>query len=90
MNSVNNTVINCTANGNGLDGFFIGSNNTLTANTANGNGGSGIEVFADGNTLRANETDGNHFNGIFSTSAYRKSHSGEPGVQQRAIRSSGF
>jgi parallel beta-helix repeat protein len=66
--SVQNTIINCTANNNSADGFFLGafsSGNTLTANTASGNAESGIELFStSGNTLIANQTDGNGFDGI--------------------------
>lgn len=69
VNSVQNSVINCTANTNGAAGVFLGSSanyNTLTSNVADGNGGSGIELFDNcWNTLRANRTDHNRLDGIF-------------------------
>jgi parallel beta-helix repeat protein len=65
INSVQNQIINCTANGNGRVGILLGSDNTLISSTASQNVMSGIEIFGSNNTLRANETDGNGFNGIF-------------------------
>jgi parallel beta-helix repeat protein len=65
VNSRQNTIINCTANTNGSEGFRLESDNTLISNTANNNGNAGILVIDNNNTLRANQTDGNGFNGIY-------------------------